>query len=56
MSGVAALELIDSSSDVSSTFSLAESVSRLGMGDALSLVQALGFGTGVVSCPNRFLS
>lgn len=47
MSGVAALELIDSSSDVSSTFSLAESVSRLGVGDALSLVQALGFGTGV---------
>lgn len=43
MSGVAALELFDGSS------SLAETVSRLGMGDALSLLQAVGFGTGVVS-------
>lgn len=43
------MELLDSSSDVSSSFSLSESISRLGTGDALSLVQAVGFGTGVVS-------
>lgn len=49
MSGVAALELFDPSSlssDVSS-FSLAESFSHLGAGDALSLLQAVGFGTGM---------
>ena len=55
LSGVAALELFDSSADASATFSLAESVSRLGTGDALSLVQAVGFGTGIVSCHNDLL-
>jgi hypothetical protein len=45
LSGVAALELFDSSTN---TFSLAL-LSKLGTGDALSLLQAVGFGTGVVS-------
>lgn len=45
LSGVAALELIDSSGASSS--SLAETVSRLGVGDALSLLQAVGFGVGI---------
>ncbi|EED89415.1 predicted protein [Thalassiosira pseudonana CCMP1335] len=40
LSGVAALELLGSSG-------LEESLSRLGTGDALSLVQAVGFGTGI---------
>ncbi|KAL3777103.1 hypothetical protein HJC23_001840 [Cyclotella cryptica] len=43
LSGVAALELFDSSGIDSSCFSL----SRLGTGDALSLIQAVGFGTGM---------
>ncbi|KAL3788054.1 hypothetical protein ACHAW5_000518 [Stephanodiscus triporus] len=43
LSGVASLELFDSSTN---TFSL-DLLSRLGTGDALSLVQAVGFGTGV---------
>ena len=43
LSGVAALELFGGSSG----FDLSESLSRLGTGDALSLVQALGFGTGI---------
>jgi len=46
LSGVATLELFDASSSASS-FSLAESMSRLGVGDALSLVQACGFGVGI---------
>ena len=45
LSGVAALELYDPSS--SASFSLTESMSRLGVGDALSLVQAVGFGVGI---------
>jgi hypothetical protein len=49
LSGVAALELFDSSTN---TFSL-DLLSRLGTGDALSLVQAVGFGTGVVSLPYK---
>ena len=44
LSGVAALELFDSGAG---GFDLANSASRLGMGDALSLLQAVGFGTGV---------
>lgn len=47
MSGVAALELFDASPGVSFSSSLAESVSRLGVGDALSLFQAIGFGIGM---------
>lgn len=50
LSGVAALELFDASSvgSVSSaSFSLSDSTSRLGVGDALSLVQAVGFGVGM---------
>jgi drug/metabolite transporter (DMT)-like permease len=43
LSGVAALELFDSNTN---TFSLAL-LSKLGTGDALSLVQAVGFGTSV---------
>lgn len=43
LSGVATLELMDSSN----TLSMSDNLSRLGMGDALSLLQALGFGTGV---------
>lgn len=43
LSGVAALELFDSNTN---TFSLAL-ISKLGTGDALSLVQAVGFGTSV---------
>lgn len=39
---MAALELFDAP--------LSESISRLGTGDALSLLQAVGFGTGVVRC------
>ncbi|KAL7445671.1 hypothetical protein ACHAXM_010007 [Skeletonema potamos] len=46
LSGVATLELFDASSSAS-TFSFAESMSRLGVGDALSLVQAVGFGVGI---------
>lgn len=45
LSGVASLELFDASA--SSSFSIAESMSRLGVGDALSLVQAVGFGVGI---------
>jgi drug/metabolite transporter (DMT)-like permease len=45
LSGVATLELFDPSS--SASFSLTESMSRLGVGDALSLVQAVGFGVGI---------
>jgi len=45
------LELIDSSGASSS--SLAETVSRLGVGDALSLLQAVGFGVGIVSWHNN---
>ncbi|KAL7536793.1 hypothetical protein ACHAXR_010031 [Thalassiosira sp. AJA248-18] len=41
--GVAALELFDSSAGAS----LTETVSQLGTGDVLSLLQAVGFGTGV---------
>ena len=52
LSGVAALELFGASPDGSSNFSLAEKLSSLGSGDALSLLQAVGFGTGVVSCPH----
>lgn len=43
LSGVAALELFDSSGIDSSCVSL----SRLGTGDVLSLIQAVGFGTGM---------
>lgn len=46
LSGVAALELFGGS-DGTSAFSLAESLSRLGVGDALSVLQAVGFGTGI---------
>ncbi|KAL7550825.1 hypothetical protein ACHAWF_014024 [Thalassiosira exigua] len=42
LSGVAALELIDSSAGATSGFS----VDGLGVGDALSLLQAVGFGIG----------
>lgn len=45
LAGVATLELFDASS--SASFSLADSISRLGVGDALSLVQAFGFGVGI---------
>lgn len=45
MAGVAALELFDAAPDAS--VSLTESVSRLGAGDALSLLQAVGFGVGI---------
>mmetsp|Transcript_13594 Transcript_13594/g.22334 ORF Transcript_13594/g.22334 Transcript_13594/m.22334 type:complete len:461 (+) Transcript_13594:71-1453(+) len=45
LSGVATLELFDTSA--SSSFSIAESMSRIGVGDALSLVQAVGFGVGI---------
>jgi hypothetical protein len=38
---VATLELFDAP--------LSDSISRLGVGDALSLLQAVGFGTGCVS-------
>jgi hypothetical protein len=48
LSGVAALELFDSNTNALSLALL----SKLGTGDALSLVQAIGFGTGVVSCCN----
>ena len=51
LAGVATLELFDASSvgaaSSSASFSLSESMSRLGTGDALSLVQAVGFGTGM---------
>ncbi len=50
LSGVATLELFDASSAgavSSASFSLSDSISRLGSGDALSLVQAFGFGTGM---------
>ena len=49
MAGVAALELFDASLDVSPTFSLADSISRIGLGNALSLNQDVGFGIGIVS-------
>ena len=45
----AALEEFDTSSDISSTFSLADGISCIGIGDALSLIQAVGFGIGIVS-------
>mmetsp|Transcript_24243 Transcript_24243/g.34689 ORF Transcript_24243/g.34689 Transcript_24243/m.34689 type:complete len:453 (+) Transcript_24243:114-1472(+) len=45
LSGVASLELFDSST--SASFSITERMSQLGVGDALSLVQAIGFGVGM---------
>lgn len=46
LAGVATLELFDSSTSEAS-FSITESMSQLGVGDALSLVQAIGFGVGM---------
>lgn len=43
LSGVFVLELMDTATDLS----LADSFSQVGMGDVLSLVQALAFGTGI---------
>lgn len=43
LSGVATLELMGSSD----TLSLSDNLAQLGMGDALSLLQAIGFGTGI---------
>eukprot|EP00574_Skeletonema_japonicum_P007750 CAMPEP_0201725098 /NCGR_PEP_ID=MMETSP0593-20130828/8595_1 /ASSEMBLY_ACC=CAM_ASM_000672 /TAXON_ID=267983 /ORGANISM="Skeletonema japonicum, Strain CCMP2506" /LENGTH=453 /DNA_ID=CAMNT_0048216419 /DNA_START=109 /DNA_END=1470 /DNA_ORIENTATION=+ len=45
LSGVATLELFDASP--SASFSITESMSQLGVGDALSLLQAVGFGVGM---------